>query len=179
MLFTLILIILRLSLRRRRPSHTLAANLSDIFVVASWLSGIVLISINTWKNNLRHKYQHLPQEGLYYGVPKDQAAHLLYVSWISLFFIYISLWLSKAAFIAFYYDFFTYQSRQLRIMLWSTSVITAFTFLLHMLLLFLWCHPISLNWYVTSNSSSISRCSKTDTLSTGIFPPTSVPPSTA
>ncbi|KAI9705457.1 MAG: hypothetical protein M1836_006212 [Candelina mexicana] len=127
---------------------------------------MVLISINTWKNNLRHKYQNVPPEELYYGVPQDRAAHLLYVSWISLFFIYISLWFSKAAFIAFYYDLFSYQSRKLRIMLWATSVFTACTFLLHILLLFLWCHPVSLNWNISSHLCSAVHSITSVTIST-------------
>jgi hypothetical protein len=112
----------------------------------AWLSGCVLISINTWKNNLRMQYVSAPTETLYYGVPEQLSGHLLYVSWISLFFIYISLWSAKAAYLAFYYSIFSLQGKRARIILASACVFTAATFLLHMFLIAFWCTPISLNW---------------------------------
>ncbi|KAH7130443.1 hypothetical protein B0J11DRAFT_252075 [Dendryphion nanum] len=147
MTLALIPIILRLSLRtRNRGLNTIATNTADIFVVLAWLSGAVLIAINTWKNNLRMKYLHLDPATLYYGVPKPLSGHLLYVSWISLFFIYISLWAAKAAFLAFYYSIFALQGRRARITLAVASAFTLATFLLHMFLIAFWCTPVSANW---------------------------------
>ncbi|KAF2188265.1 hypothetical protein K469DRAFT_627773 [Zopfia rhizophila CBS 207.26] len=147
MTLALIPIVVRLSLRQRnRGLYSLATNLADSFVVLAWLSGAVLISINTWKNNLRMKYQNYPPEKLYYGTPTSLSGHLLYVSWISLFFIYISLWASKAAFLAFYYSIFSLQGRRARITLAIACVFTAATFLLHMFLIAFWCTPVSSNW---------------------------------
>jgi len=167
MTLALVFIILRLSLRHRQihpPSFS--TNLSDFFIVLSWLSGIVLISINTWKNALREKYIHAPKSELYYGVPRDESAHLLYVSWISLFFIYISLWCSKAAFLAFYHSLFSLQGRTSRIILICASVFTFCTFLLHMLLLTLWCHPISGNWEIDGELCSAVHSIESVTIST-------------
>jgi hypothetical protein len=115
MVFALGIILLRYAVRHHRtphvqtspkPSSSRASYLSDIFVLTSWFSGVILVSINTWKNQLRFKFRHGNPDKLYYGVPHDMASHLLYISWLSLFFIYISLYFSKAAFIAFYYDLF-------------------------------------------------------------------------
>src|SRR5262245_51706654 len=101
MAVALIPILIRISMRtRNRGLNNIASNSADGFVILAWLSGLVLIAINTWKNNLRMKYLHDPPETLYYGVPPNLSGHLLYVSWISLFFIYISLWSAKAAFLA-------------------------------------------------------------------------------
>ncbi|KAF2121417.1 hypothetical protein BDV96DRAFT_211808 [Lophiotrema nucula] len=149
MIVALIPIILRLSLRmRNRGLDPLSTNIADGFVVLAWLAGSVLISINTWKNNLRLKYirNHTDPATLYYGVPEELSGHLLYVSWISLFFIYISLWASKAAFLAFYYSIFSLQGKRARITLAVACVFTAATFLLHIFLIAFWCSPISSNW---------------------------------
>ena len=107
---------------------------------------MVLILINTWKNHLRFRYRHDDPTQLYYGVPHDMVAHLLYVSWLSLFFIYISLYLSKAAFIAFYYDLFSSHSKKMQIMLLGTCIFTFLTFMVQMMLLSFWCQPTKLNW---------------------------------
>jgi hypothetical protein len=145
MTVALIPLIIRLTLRtRNRGLSSIASNIADGFILLAWLSGIVLISINTWKNNLRMKY--LGQPNLYYGVPEPLSAHLLYVSWISLFFIYISLWSSKAAFLAFYYSIFSLQGRRARWSLLGACIFTAATFLLHMCIIAFWCTPISANW---------------------------------
>jgi hypothetical protein len=147
MTIALIPILIRVSLRtRNRHLASPAANIADIFVVLAWLSGAVLISINTWKNNLRMKYHSTPPSELDYGVPESLSGHLLYVSWISLFFIYISLWASKAAFLAFYYSIFSLQGQRARIGLLVACIFTAATFLLHMFLIAFWCSPVSLNW---------------------------------
>ncbi|KAF2494326.1 hypothetical protein BU16DRAFT_464542, partial [Lophium mytilinum] len=167
MTVALIPILLRLSLRaRHRGHHSLSTNLSDGFVLLAWLSGIVLISINTWKNNLRERYTHAPPSSIYYGVPKDQAAHLLYVSWISLFFIYISLWASKAAFLAFYYSILSLQGRTTRIVLWVASGFTLATFILHLCLIAFWCAPIRANWNVEGHLCSAVHSINSVTVST-------------
>jgi hypothetical protein len=155
MIFALVIILLRYAVRHRRISHvqaspkpstSLASYLSDIFVLTSWIAGIALIAINTWKNKLRYNYRHENPDHLYYGVPHDMAAHLLYVSWISLFPIYISLYFSKGAFVAFYYDLFFNHSKKMQVMLLLTSIFTFLTFLVQMMLLAFWCQPTSLNW---------------------------------
>ena len=132
----------------------------------AWLSGIVLISINAWKNSLRERYVHAPPSSLYYMVPWDQAAHLLYVSWISLFFIYISLWCSKAAFLAFYYSLFSLQGKRIRIVLWCASIFTLATFILHMCLIAFWCSPISGNWNIEGHLCSAVHSIESVTIST-------------
>ncbi|KAF2838668.1 hypothetical protein M501DRAFT_1016759 [Patellaria atrata CBS 101060] len=168
MTLAVIFIILRLTLRKRQSHRpTFSTNLSDFFIILSWLSGIVLISINTWKNNLRYKYvNHEPKSDLYYMVPRDQSSHLLYVSWISLFFIYISLWAAKAAFLAFYHSLFHLQGRKFTIVLVCASVFTFLTFLLHMLLLTLWCAPISSNWNIDGKLCSAVHSIDSVTIST-------------
>lgn len=167
MTVALIPILLRLSLRRRHIGpHPLSTNLSDSFVVMAWLSGIVLISINAWKNSLRERYVHAPPSSLYYMVPRNQAAHLLYVSWISLFFIYISLWCSKAAFLAFYYSLFSLQGKRIRIVLWCASIFTLATFILHMCLIAFWCSPISGNWNIEGHLCSAVHSIESVTIST-------------
>lgn len=169
MTLALIPILLRLSLRRKHVGpHSLATNMSDSFVLLAWLSGIVLISINAWKNSLRQKYVHYePKSDLYYMVPRPMAAHLLYVSWISLYFIYISLWCSKAAFLALYYSLFNISgSKKTRMVLYAASAFTLATFLLHMLLLTCWCHPIALNWNVDGELCSAVHSIRSVTIST-------------
>ena len=167
MTFALSLVIMRLYLRKKRQVHSLAANLSDLFLVSSWLAGIIDISINTWKNSRRMRYVSWPESQLYYMVPYNQSAHLLKVSWICLYFIYISLWLSKAAFIAFYYDmFFTHGNRGLRWALYTVSVFAGFTFVLQMSLLTFWCHPISGNWNVKGELCSAVHSITSVTIST-------------
>ncbi|KAF2649233.1 hypothetical protein K491DRAFT_684030 [Lophiostoma macrostomum CBS 122681] len=147
MTLALIPILIRISLRTRtRHLASPATNIADLFVVLAWLSGAVLISVNTWKNHLRMKYIHAAPSTLNYGVPGPLSGHLLYISWISLFFIYISLWASKAAFLAFYYSIFSLQGQRARIGLLVASIFTAGTFLLHMFLIAFWCSPVSLNW---------------------------------
>ncbi|KAH0545509.1 hypothetical protein FGG08_000337 [Glutinoglossum americanum] len=143
-----------------------AGYLSDIFVISSWISGMILVAINTWKNNLRFKFRHDDPEKLYYGVPHDMASHLLYISWLSLFFIYISLYFSKAAFIAFYYDLFVDHSKRMKIMLLGTSIFTAATFLVQMMLLSFWCHPTNLNWNVDGHLCSAVHNIESVTVST-------------
>ncbi|KAF2688222.1 hypothetical protein K458DRAFT_401590 [Lentithecium fluviatile CBS 122367] len=146
MTVALIPILIRVSMRtRNRGLSTLASNIADGFVILAWLSGCVLISINTWKNNLRMKYLSAPHDSLYYGVPKELSGHLLYVSWISLFFIYISLWSAKAAFLAFYYSIFSIQEKA-KYALAGACVFTFATFILHMCLIAFWCTPVSANW---------------------------------
>ena len=167
MTLALALVIVRLSLRRRRKTHGLAANLSDFFLVCSWVLGIVDISINTWKNCLRARYASWPSAELYYQIPSDQSAHLLKISWISLYFIYISLWLSKAAFIAFYYDiFFVHGSRTMRWSLYGISALAVLTFVLQMSLLTFWCNPISRNWNVAGKLCSAVHSITSVTVST-------------
>ncbi|KAJ4296925.1 hypothetical protein N0V90_006973 [Kalmusia sp. IMI 367209] len=140
-------ILIRISMRtRNRGLSNTASNIADTFVILAWLSGCVLICINTWKNNLRIRYRSYPPELLYYGVPEHLSGHLLYVSWISLFFIYISLWSAKAAFLALYYSIFSLQGRRAKIGLAAACILTAVTFLLHMFLIAFWCTPISANW---------------------------------
>ncbi|KAJ2975323.1 hypothetical protein NUW58_g8389 [Xylaria curta] len=81
MTLALIPIILRFWLRwREAKPNTITRNISDGLIVLSWLSGLVLISINAWKNSLRQQYIHYPPDELYYSVPRHLSAHLLYVS---------------------------------------------------------------------------------------------------
>ncbi|KAF3044068.1 hypothetical protein E8E12_008843 [Didymella heteroderae] len=147
MTLALLPILLRITLRlRSRTLSGRATNVSDAFIILAWLSGCVLICINTWKNHLRMQYLSAPSATLFYGVPPRLSAHLLHSSWISLFFIYISLWSSKAAFLALYYSIFSLQGRRTRIALLCASVFTFFTFTLHMGLIAFWCTPVSSNW---------------------------------
>jgi hypothetical protein len=147
MTLALLPILLRITLRQRsRTPSSIATNLSDAFTIFAWLSGCVLISINTWKNALRMRYSSLPPQTLYYGVPSALSAHLLHTSWLSLFFIYISLWSAKAAFLALYYSIFNLQGRRTRIALLCACVFTLGTFALHMGLVAFWCAPVSANW---------------------------------
>jgi hypothetical protein len=147
MTIALIPILIRISMRtRNRGLSTPASNIADGFVVLAWLSGCVLICINTWKNHLRMQYISYPPSELYYGVPDSLSGHLLYVSWISLFFIYISLWSAKAAFLAFYYSIISLQGKKAKYALAGACVFTLCTFLVHMFLIAFWCTPISSNW---------------------------------
>ncbi|KAF2708958.1 hypothetical protein K504DRAFT_477360 [Pleomassaria siparia CBS 279.74] len=142
MAVALIPILLRLSLRTRNHGlSSLASNIAD-----------GLVSINTWKNNLRMNYLHANLSTLYYGVPEALSSDLLYVSWISLFSIYIPLWSTKAAFLAFYYSIFSLQGKRARITLAVACVFTGATFLLHMFFIAFWCSPISLNWSPPGNT---------------------------
>ncbi|KAI8956969.1 hypothetical protein F5Y11DRAFT_361241 [Daldinia sp. FL1419] len=156
MTVALVPIILRFWLRPRESKpRTLTLDLSDGLVLLSWLSGMVLISINTWKNNLRQRYIHIPPDELYYGVPRELSAHLLYVSWISLFFIYISLWAAKFSLLAFFADLLHLtENRAARIMLICASVFAGCTFVLHMALLSAWCSPVSGNWNIDGHLCS-------------------------
>lgn len=151
-------------------------NVSDALVVLSWLAGIVLISINAWKNMLRYRYIHYPdQSQLYYMVPRSQSAHLLYVSWVSLFFIYISLWAAKFALLAFFAGVLlpvdgggasVQQRGWIRIVLVGCTVFTAATFCLHMSLLTAWCRPISSNWNIDGQLCSAVHDINSVTIST-------------
>ncbi|KAI9772462.1 MAG: hypothetical protein M1840_000665 [Geoglossum simile] len=175
MIFALGVILLRFAVRHRgarlipglpTPVNSRAAILSDIFLTTSWLAGMVLILINTWKNHLRFKFRHDDPAQLYYGVPKHMAAHLLYVSWLSLYFIYISLYLAKAAFIAFYYDLFFSHSKKMQIMLMGTSIFTFLTFMVQIMLLSFWCQPTKLNWNVDGHLCSAVHNLQSVTIST-------------
>ncbi|TKA61228.1 hypothetical protein B0A49_08746 [Cryomyces minteri] len=106
----------------------------------------------------------MPTGQLYYGVVYNMAAHL-HVSYISLHFIYISLWLSKAAFM--YFDLFLpTASTNPRMLLYFTTAFASATFLLHMLLLTLWCNPISNNWTVDGELCSAVHSIASVTIST-------------
>ncbi|KAH7398470.1 hypothetical protein BKA66DRAFT_453184 [Pyrenochaeta sp. MPI-SDFR-AT-0127] len=172
MTVALIPILMRISLRTRNRNSGLASpatNIADAFVILAWLSGCVLIAINTWKNNLRMQYLDAPPETLYYGVPQDLSGHLLYVSWISLFFIYISLWSAKAAFLAFYYSIFSLQGRRTRIALFSACLFTLATFLTHMFLIAFWCSPVSSNWSPPPGQSLCSAVHSMESVTISTF----------
>ncbi|KAI0383581.1 hypothetical protein F5Y04DRAFT_250541 [Hypomontagnella monticulosa] len=156
MTLALIPIILRFWLRfRQTRPRTLTHNISDGLVLLSWLSGMVLISINTWKNSLRQSFIHLPPDELYYGVPLPLSANLLYISWISLFFIYISLWAAKFSLLALFSNALRLmETRAARLMLICASVFTGATFVLHMVLLSAWCSPVSSNWNTSGHLCS-------------------------
>ncbi|KAF1993691.1 hypothetical protein P154DRAFT_383465, partial [Amniculicola lignicola CBS 123094] len=170
MTLALLPILVRLSLRtRNRGLSTPATNFCDFFIVLAWLAGAVLICINTWKNNLRMKYLNDPPETLYYGTPRSLSGHLLYVSWISLFFIYISLWASKAAFLALYYSIFSLQGKRIRIALAVACVFTLATFLMHMFLIAFWCSPISSNWSPPPGGNLCSAVHSIDSVTISTF----------
>jgi hypothetical protein len=79
----LVFVLLRLWIRQRQAldaGSSIAASISDAALVAAWLSGSVLVAINTWKNSERMQYIDWPEEELYYGVPQNKAGHLLLVS---------------------------------------------------------------------------------------------------
>lgn len=164
----LIPVVLRFWLRFRDSAPLpLTLRLSDGLVLLSWVSGMVLISINTWKNSLRQHYVKLPPSELYYSVPRPLSAHLLYVSWISLFFIYISLWAAKFALLAFFASFLRrIEDRTARVMLIGASVFTGATFVLHMVLLTAWCSPISSNWDIEGDLCSAVHDIKSVSIST-------------
>lgn len=168
MTFALIPIALRLWVRsKEREQRHFTLNLSDGLVLLSWLSGMVLISINTWKNSLRQRYVHLPSSELYYSVPKPLSSHLLYVSWISLFFIYISLWAAKFALLAFFGNFMRrIEKKSTRIVFAGACAFTAATFLLHMILLTTWCSPVSSNWDIEGHLCSAVHDIKSVSIST-------------
>ncbi|KAI1077912.1 hypothetical protein F5B20DRAFT_549739 [Whalleya microplaca] len=167
MTIALVPIILRFWLRCRSQPQPLTRNLADGLVVFSWLSGIVLISINAWKNGLRQQYIHYPPSELYYGVPLPLSAHLLYLSWISLFFIYISLWAAKFALLAFYASLLSLmQTRTARVLLICAVAFTGATFILHIVLLTRWCTPISSNWDVSGHLCSAVHDINSVTIST-------------
>ncbi|KAI1251362.1 hypothetical protein MGN70_005930 [Eutypa lata] len=168
MTLALIPIVLRLWLRfTEAKPQSWSRDLSDGLVLFSWLSGMVLISINTWKNSLRQRYIHSPSDELNYGVPRPMSSHLLYVSWISLFFIYISLWAAKFALLAFYATLLTrVQTRVARSVLIGVSAFTGATFALHMILLTAWCAPISSNWDIEGHLCSAVHDIKSVSIST-------------
>ncbi|KAI0011462.1 hypothetical protein F4779DRAFT_572812 [Xylariaceae sp. FL0662B] len=167
MTIALVPIILRFWLRYQSQPQPLTRNLADGLVVFSWLSGIVLISINAWKNSLRQRYIDYPPGELYYGVPLPLSAHLLYLSWISLFFIYISLWAAKFSLLAFYASLITLlQVRTARVLLICAAIFTGATFLLHILLLTRWCTPVSSNWNVEGDLCSAVHDINSVTIST-------------
>ncbi|KAI8955464.1 hypothetical protein F4801DRAFT_574645 [Xylaria longipes] len=164
----LIPIILRFWLRRREAKpQPLSRNISDSFIVLSWFSGLVLISINAWKNSLRQRYVHYPPSELYYSVPRHLSAHLLYVSWISLFFIYISLWAAKFALIAFFAGVMNLmETRVARSIVAFATFYTTGTFILHIVLLTRWCNPISANWNINGELCSAVHDIRSVTIST-------------
>ncbi|KAI1815912.1 hypothetical protein GGS20DRAFT_583968 [Poronia punctata] len=168
MTLALIPIILRFWLRwREAKPQALSRSISDGLIVLSWLSGIVLISINAWKNSLRQRYVHLPWSELYYSVPRPLSAHLLYVSWVSLFFIYISLWAAKFALIAFFADVMRLmETRKARHMVAFATLYTVITFVLHLVLLLRWCDPVSRNWDINGHLCSAVHDIKSVTVST-------------
>ncbi|KAK8000814.1 hypothetical protein PG990_013414 [Apiospora arundinis] len=168
MTLALLPIILRFWLRyKENKRQPWTRNLSDALVVLSWLSGIVLISINVWKNMLRYRYIHDPHpEELYYMVPKPQSAHLLYVSWVSLFFIYISLWAAKFALLAFFAGILGAVRGWIRAVLVGCSIFTFATFCLHIALLTAWCHPVSSNWDIEGHLCSAVHDIDSVTIST-------------
>ncbi|XXG98219.1 hypothetical protein Hte_004541 [Hypoxylon texense] len=168
MAFALIPIVLRFWVRSREAQQRhLALNLSDGLVLLSWISGMVLISINMWKNNLRQHYVHFPPSELYYEVPRPLASHVLYVSWISLFFIYISLWAAKFSLLAFFASFMRQMNnRSTRIVFVCACGVTAATFLLHILLLTVWCSPVSSNWALEGYQCSAVHDIKSVSIST-------------
>ncbi|KAI1190850.1 hypothetical protein F5B17DRAFT_23300 [Nemania serpens] len=152
----LIPITIRFWLRRREAiPQPLTRNISDGLVTLAWLAGLVLVSINAWKNSLRERYTHDPRAELYYGVPRHLSAHLLYVSWISLFFIYISLWASKFALIAFFASVLKLMETRLsRFIMAFATLYTTSTFVLHIVLLTRWCSPVSRNWDINNHLCS-------------------------
>ncbi|KAI0459188.1 hypothetical protein F5B21DRAFT_499813 [Xylaria acuta] len=164
----LIPIILRFWLRwREAKPQPVSRNISDGLIVLSWFSGIVLISINAWKNSLRQKYVHYPPSELYYSVPRHLSAHLLYVSWISLFFIYISLWAAKFALIAFFAGVMKLmETRVARLFVAFATFYTTGTFILHIVLLTRWCNPISRNWDINGELCSAVHDIRSVTIST-------------
>lgn len=168
MTLALIPIAVRFWLRHKDPQRQpWTRNLSDGLVVLSWLSGVVLISINTWKNSLRERYVGWPAGALYYSVPRPQSAHLLYVSWVSLFFIYVSLWAAKFALLAFYASLLRLMdTRAARAMLAVTTAFAVATFALHMALLAGWCRPVSANWDIEGELCSAVHDIRSVTVST-------------
>ncbi|KAI1429811.1 hypothetical protein F5Y12DRAFT_725546 [Xylaria sp. FL1777] len=168
MTVALIPIVLRFWLRwREAKPQPLTRNISDGLIVLSWFSGLVLISINAWKNTLREKYVHYPPSELYYSVPRYLSAHLLYVSWISLFFIYISLWAAKFALIAFFASVMRLmETRLARIFVGFAVLFTTSTFILHITLLTRWCDPVSKNWDIDGELCSAVHDIKSVTIST-------------
>ncbi|KAI0506077.1 hypothetical protein F5B22DRAFT_483187 [Xylaria bambusicola] len=168
MTVALIPIVLRFWLRwREAKPQPLTRNISDGLIVLSWLSGLVLISINAWKNSLRQRYIHYPPSELYYSVPRPLSAHLLYVSWISLFFIYISLWAAKFALIAFFASVLRLmETRLARLFLGFAVIFTTSTFILHITLLTRWCTPISSNWDINGKLCSAVHDIRSVTVST-------------
>ncbi|KAI1415063.1 hypothetical protein F5Y13DRAFT_157768 [Hypoxylon sp. FL1857] len=128
---------------------------------------MVFISINTWKNNLRQQYIHSPPGELYYGVPWSMSAHILYVSWIALFFVYISLWATKFALILFFANFLCQvEKKAVKTMLICATAYTGATFVLHMVLLTSWCSPVSRNWDITGHQCSAVHDIKSVSIST-------------
>ncbi|KAI1291456.1 hypothetical protein F5Y03DRAFT_33073 [Xylaria venustula] len=164
----LIPIILRFWLRwREAKPQPMTRNISDGLIIFSWLSGFVLISINAWKNTLRERYVHYPPSELYYSVPLNLSAHLLYVSWISLYFIYISLWAAKFALIAFFASVMRLmETRAARLVVGFAVFYTTSTFILHIALLTRWCDPISKNWNVNGELCSAVHDIRSVTIST-------------
>ncbi|KAI3320195.1 hypothetical protein HD806DRAFT_506751 [Xylariaceae sp. AK1471] len=168
MTLALIPIILRFWLRwQEAKPQPLSRNISDGLVVLSWLSGLVLISINAWKNTLRERYVHYPPSELYYSVPRPLSAHLLYVSWISLFFIYIALWAAKFALIAFFASVLKLmETRTARFIVAFATFYAVGTFVLHIVLLTRWCDPVSNNWNIDGHLCSAVHDIKSVSIST-------------
>ncbi|KAI0483613.1 hypothetical protein F4859DRAFT_503180 [Xylaria cf. heliscus] len=168
MTIALIPIILRFWLRwRESKPQPVSRNISDGLIVLSWLSGIVLISINAWKNSLRQRYIHYPPSELYYSVPRPLSAHVLYVSWISLFFIYISLWAAKFALIAFFAGVMKLmETRAARLFVGFATFYATGTFILHIVLLTRWCDPVSRNWDINGQLCSAVHDITSVTIST-------------
>ncbi|KAI0912046.1 hypothetical protein F4823DRAFT_560445 [Ustulina deusta] len=168
MTIALIPIILRFWLRwREAKPQPMTRNISDGLIVLSWLSGLVLISINAWKNSLRQRYVHYPPSELYYGVPRHLSAHLLYVSWISLFFIYISLWAAKFALIAYFANVMRLMETRLAQLFVAFAIFfTTSTFVLHIALLARWCTPVSTNWAIEGQLCSAVHDIRSVTIST-------------
>ncbi|KAK8074392.1 hypothetical protein PG997_009055 [Apiospora hydei] len=160
MTLALLPILLRFWLRHKENKRQpWTRNVSDALVVLSWLSGVVLISINAWKNMLRYRYVHDPHpERLYYMVPKPQSAHLLYFALLAFFAGVLLIDGGSASAVR--------GCGWIRAVLAGCTVFTAATFCLHIALLTNWCHPVSSNWDIEGHLCSAVHDINSVTIST-------------
>ncbi|SCV59488.1 related to integral membrane protein [Fusarium fujikuroi] len=139
-----ILVIARLNLRLRIQKRKLL--LSDIFMVAAWISGVITAAFSPAFAVL-HAFDpsvHTTLEGYHGG--SANLVLILKLLFASSFPFYTTLYLCKAALLAVYLQVFPEFMVKRRRFLWATIWFVGASYVITVVILFCICLPISRNW---------------------------------
>lgn len=145
-----------LVLKRLRASGAPRIRLPDFTLGLALALFTVQVAFVIWTAKTREYFDRSPADDdeviITLGLPESEAV-LLQKLVVAANFLYLTaLYLIKASFVLYYYDFHTYLSKRLQVCLFGVTATVAIAYAANMIITASWCSPVSRTWSFDSSN---------------------------